>query len=471
MGRTSGIITIDDRQGLRDAVARGDRAPFGWKPALVLVCISLVDRIETSVVAGVLPLLQEEWGFSDTFGGAIPTAAAIAGILVVLPAGYLADRVHRTRLLAIVVATWSVVIMVSGLAVSFAMFFATRVVLGAADSLDGPAASSVLADYYPPASRGKVFGYHRLSAFVGGGLGVLLGGVLGQLFGWRAAFVFMVVPGLVVAWATWRLAEPRRGQMDEIMAGLRGAGADGDEEPLDPDGVALAGDADVVVAQPLASGPRALLSQLRTLMRVRTVSHVYVGVMALFTGISGIFFWLPSYYQRTHDLNEGTAAALAAVLTLVATISGTVVGGSIGDRWHGTRPGGRIVLSGAGLLSGSFALAASFAMPGLGLQLVLLGAGMILMSLAIPNLSAAVADVLPATQRGIGFGLFGLLSAVGGAIGPLAVGATSDLIGSLAGAFYVLVVPIIIGSLAVLRCRSSFDADVAAVLDAAQRPE
>jgi MFS family permease len=411
------------------------------------------------VVPGVLPLLQEEWGFGDTAGGAIPTAGAIAGILVALPAGYLADRVNRTRLLGWVVASWSLVIALSGLAVSFGMFFATRVVLGAADSLDGPSASSVLADYYPPSSRGKVFGYHRLSAFVGGGLGVLLGGLVGGIFGWRAAFFFMIIPGLLVAWLTARLAEPPRGLMDRLVADIGGPLA-AEDEPLVP-----------AELPPLSrdGGWRARATELRDLLGVKTVFHVYVGITALFIGLAGIFFWLPSYYERTYDLAEEGAAALAAVLALVATIIGTVVGGTVGDRWHGSRPGGRIVLAGGGLLAGSAVMPAAFLVDALWLHVVVLFPVLIAMSLAIPNLSAAVADVLPAHQRGIGFGLFSFLTAIGAAIGPLAVGAASDAIGSLETAFLVLVAPIVVGSVVVLGARQAFDSDVAAVLDAARR--
>lgn len=452
-----------DRARLREAIATGRSTPFGWTPAMILVAVSLVDRIETSVVAGVLPLLQDEWGFSDTAGGAIPTAGGIAGILVAIPAGYLADRVDRTRLLGIVVASWSLVIAMSGLAVSFAMFFATRIVLGAADSLDGPSAASVLSDYYPPSSRGKVLGYHRLSSFVGGGIGVVLGGVIGEAFGWRAAFLFMIVPGLFVAWLIFRLPEPPRGQMEVVVAELAREGVIVEEEaeetvPADAEGGEI-----------FAGGVRNLGRELRKLLEVKTVFHVYVGITVLFIGLGGIVFWLPSYYERTFDVSEATASAIAAGVALVATLAGTVVGGMVGDRWHGVRRGGRIILAGGGLLIGSFILPLSFLRDSMGQQLILLVPSLFFMSLAIPNLSAAVADVLPAAKRGIGFGLFSFLTAIGGSIGPLAVGWTSDLVGSLGRAFLVLTVPVVIGSLVVLGARDSIDDDVEAVLEDARR--
>lgn len=454
-------VDIRDETAVHDALRSGNRLPAGWGPGLILILVALVDRIETSVVAGVLPLLQDEWGFSDTAGGAIPTAVAIAGMLVVVPAGYLADRVNRTRLIAVVVASWSVIIAAGGLATSFAVFFASRVVLGAADSMEGTSASSLLADYYPPSSRGKVLGFHRMAAFVGGGLGVLLGGVIGEAFGWRAAFFFMIIPGLVVAYLVTTIVEAPRGQMDRIVARLREEGVDtGEEEPVP---VPVVDDASAVAE----AGWAGLKRQLRAIVAIRTAMRVNVGITTLFIGLSGIVFWLPSYYERTFDLSEGAAGSVAALVLLVAVLVGTVLGGSLGDRWQGVVVGGRVVLAGGGLLVGALLSPVAFLSSSLAVHVAILIPGATLMAVAIPNLSAATADVLPASMRGIGFGVFGFLTSIGGAIGPLAVGAASDVLGSLDLAFLVLVVPVLVGSVVVLSARDHLDRDVDAVLDGA----
>ena len=80
-------------------------APFGWRPAAVLTAVNLVDGAESAVVIGALPLLQDEWGFSDAWAGAIATAAAVAGLVALLPAGWMADHLRRARVLGLVLAT------------------------------------------------------------------------------------------------------------------------------------------------------------------------------------------------------------------------------------------------------------------------------------------------------------------------------------------------------------------------------
>ena len=458
-------------EGLEDGPAvrmRADElAPFGWAPAMVLAAINVVDRMDANIVAGVLPLLQDEWGFSDTLGGAIPTAALVAGIFVSLPAGYWADRYPRTRLLAIVLATWSVLTFASALAVGFWMFFAIRVVLGAADHVDNPAASSLMADYYPPKARGRAFGIQRMAYYAGGSLGVLVGGILGELFGWRAAFLCMVLPGLAVAGLCWIMREPIRGAIDRFVANQEGQAVSQEEAAgAAATWVAEADDAELDL---LGTGWRSLVSQLRGLMQVRTIFLVYVGLAVVFLGLAGIAYWLPSFFERSHDLGEGAAGGLAALIGLVGTIGGAYLGGHIGDRWHRSRPGGRILLSGLGLLGGSAAMTIAFTIDVLLVRVVLLAVAFLLMSLGVPNLTAAVADVLPAHQRGIGFALLTFLTSAGAAFGPLGVGVASDVTGSLTSAFFVLAIPTFAGSAVVLAARATFDADAERVLAQARQ--
>jgi MFS family permease len=452
---------------LRDRLRADPRLPYGWRPVIVLMLVTLVDRVETSLVAGVLPLLQEEWGFGDTLGGAIPTAAAIAGILVTLPAGYLADRKDRRRLIAVVVAAWSVITMGSAVAVGFGMFFATRVVLGAADSLESPSASSLIADWYPPRTRARAYGLHRMVFFAGGSVGVLLGGLIGELLGWRAAFLAVVVPGALVAWMAHRTPEPPRGGVDRLVAAgvggaaahdLDGASDDAGEPVAAPD----AADEHLAAAAALDGGLGVFREQLREILAVRTLRRVFAGLFALFVGIGGIIYWLPTFFDRVHDTGTGLGGTYTALVGLVGIVGGATLGGSLGDRWHGSRRGARVLLGGGGLVAGSVTLGVALLDLPLPARVPLLALSLLLLSIAIPNLTAAIADVLPADRRGAGFALLQLFLALGSAGGPLAVGAASDAAGSLTTAFAVLVAPMVVGSLVVLRARATFEADMAA---------
>ncbi len=199
-------------------VTAQQEAPFGWAPLVILVAVGIVDAMESRIIGGALQVIIDEFGISDAAAGAIPTAVTIAGAIVTLPAGYLADRYNRTNLMALVVASWAVLLVGTALAMSFAFFFAMRVVLGAADSIDNPASGSLLGDYYPPLTRAKVFGWARLTTYAGGAIGTVYGAIVADLYGWRWAYALMVIPGVVCAWLCWRMREPVRGFIDQITA-------------------------------------------------------------------------------------------------------------------------------------------------------------------------------------------------------------------------------------------------------------
>ena len=424
-----------------------NRRAIEWRPATVLVSVNLIDGVSENIVPGVLPFLQDEWGFGDTLGGAIPTAAALVGIVVLLPAGWMADHLRRTRLLAVVVGTWAVVTTASALATAFWVFFLTRLVLGAATHVDNPSASSLLADYYPPRVRGRVFGYQRVANTIGAALGILVGGVLGQWLGWRAPFLIMVVPGVLVAAACLSLRDPERGESERFVA-----------EDLHPPADTIL---ELDAADPPRLRPREYLGEVRAVLRIPTVRVLYLGLAVTFVGLNSIVFWLPSFLERTYALGEGAAAAITGGVGLAAALGGSVVGGVVGDRRAAVARAERITLVSTSLFVGGVGVIIALALRGLALQMVLaLGAAFCIL-VAVPNFAAAAAEVLPPRRRGTGFAIFTFVLVAGGALGPLLVGALSDATGSLRLALIAAAVPAVPGSLLVARARHTIDADAA----------
>jgi MFS family permease len=116
-------------------------------------------------------------------------------------------------------------------------------------------------------------------------------------------------------------------------------------------------------------------------------------------------------------------------------------------------------------------LAIALSMDSIGALTALVLLACSLMSIAIPNMMACVADVVPAVSRGLGFAVLQLLITAGGAFGSLIVGIASDRLGSLLSGMYLLVIPMVVGGLLTLGARASFERDARRVLeDAAHRP-
>ncbi|GLW06894.1 MFS transporter [Microtetraspora sp. NBRC 13810] len=421
--------------------------PYGWAPLAVLFIVGLVDRIENNLLSGVLPLLKAEWGFSDTAAGSIPTAAALAAAIVSLPAGYLADRHNRTRIITVVVFCWAIATLGSGLATGFAIFYLTRVFLAAAENIDNPASGSLLADYYPPATRAQAYGLTRITTYLGG-IGTVIGGVIGEAYGWRTAFLVMVIPGLLTAWICWRLREPSRGELDRIIAG-----------------------ATPTTTRPAAQQTRPhipFIRQAGQVLRIPTLLMVSIGLMLLTFGLTGVYYWLPSLMVRDFGLGAGTAGTISGTISIVGVLAGTLIGARLGRHLHGIRKGGRLLVGGTGIATGSLVLGGALLAGDVTTFVLLTGLSSILMSTAIPNLTASLADVVDATSRGLAFAVLQLLMTLGTAFGPLVVGIASDASGSLLTAMYVLIVPMFLGGVLTLTARASFERDSARVLETAR---
>jgi len=92
---------------------------YGRRPARLLAAVGFIDAVDRGILPGVLTQVQDDLGFSDTQAGLLGTAFVLTGFLVVLPAGYLADRYARTKIIAVVLASWGLISGLNALVRSF----------------------------------------------------------------------------------------------------------------------------------------------------------------------------------------------------------------------------------------------------------------------------------------------------------------------------------------------------------------
>jgi MFS family permease len=151
----------------------------------VLGLVVLVDEIDKSIVRGLIDPLEAHFGVGDFAIGVLLSMQLLFNGIITVPAGYLADRWHRTKAIGTTVVVWSGLSAAGAGATSFGMLVGLRSLLGFGQAVSEPSAASLLGDYYPPERRGKAFSIQMVMLFVGTGVGVALGGALGLAFWWR----------------------------------------------------------------------------------------------------------------------------------------------------------------------------------------------------------------------------------------------------------------------------------------------
>ncbi|MBA2625546.1 MAG: MFS transporter [Acidimicrobiia bacterium] len=424
-------------------------ARVSWWPMAVLALVNLVDQVDMAILRGVLPILEDEWSLSDLQLGLLGFAFIFVNALATVPAGWVADHTRRNRLIGWTLVSWSALITLSATAVNYVNLLGARAVMGIGQAVDDPASTSLLGDYYPARLRARAFSLTQVALFVGGGIGLALGGFVGSTLGWRWAFALVGMPGSIVAVLAFRLREPVRGEADRAL---------GVEPPPAPPDLSL---------KDFAGRARTeLWAEVKVIFGIRTMRYILVGVAALLFTVSGIGYWLAVYHERYSGMSVGEATAFTAVVLGVGGGIGTILGGVLSDRLHGSIDGGRILLVVWSSIACTVLFLGSFAIGNVPVRLGMQFVGVLAAAGAVPGLRASMLDVVPAESRGVGASAFALTSSIfGSALAPPLVGLLSDLT-SLVGAFYIVFPPVIVGLLFLLRARRTVEADAAALISA-----
>ncbi len=172
---------------------------YAWLVFALTFGLLISDYMSRQVLNAVFPLLKNEWLLSDSQLGLLSGIVALMVGLLTLPLSLMADRFGRVKSLAIMAALWSLATLGCALAENYEQMFIARFMVGVGEAAYGSVGVAVVVAVFPREMRATL-----ASAFMAGGvfgsfLGVALGGVLAQHFGWRWAFGGIALFGLILA--------------------------------------------------------------------------------------------------------------------------------------------------------------------------------------------------------------------------------------------------------------------------------
>ena len=179
-----------------------------------LTTLNALNYLDRYVSAATLPLILTDLAISDAQGGLLQSLFIVAYALACGPAGWLGDAGKRLHLVAGGVFVWSVATVASGLAPTYGWLLIARAVIGIGEASYAVVTPSLLSDCYPAERRARVLGIFYAAIPIGSALGYIVGGLIGEAHGWRAAFFVAGAPGAALAFLLLFLTEPARGAQD-----------------------------------------------------------------------------------------------------------------------------------------------------------------------------------------------------------------------------------------------------------------
>ncbi|HEX2789680.1 MAG TPA: MFS transporter [Steroidobacteraceae bacterium] len=264
----------------------------------IAYALNIADRFSISTL---LEPIRQELKLSDS-GIAFLTGVALAlfYVTVGIPVAAFADRTNRRNILAIALAIWSGMTALCGLAQNYAQLLLARFGVGIGEAGGTPPSTSILADNFPPERRPMALTIFALGACLGAWLGSSVAGGVAERGGWRAAFLVLGIPGLLVALLVWlTVREPRRGQLDAPSSDLT---------------------------------PSTLRATLRFLATQRSAVHLILGGSVATFWSWGLMWWTPTFLQRSHHLTVAQAGELLGPMHLIAGTAGTLLAGWLMSR-------------------------------------------------------------------------------------------------------------------------------------------
>src|SRR5437867_4787886 len=176
----------------------------------LLTLVNLLNYLDRNVVYAVFEPIKRDLHLSDAQLGWIGSAYIVVLSLAALPLGVIGDLRSRRSVITWGVAIWSGATALGGVVNRFWELFACRALVGVGEAGYGPASQAIIAQYYKGRRRAFAIGIYSGGMALGGVLGIWIGGVIAERYGWRWAFIWMGFPGLVLALLASRLREVDR---------------------------------------------------------------------------------------------------------------------------------------------------------------------------------------------------------------------------------------------------------------------
>ena len=268
----------------------------------IALCVMIFNNLDRTILGILVEPIKRDLQLSDgQMGLLMGMAFTLVYTITSLPVARWAEVGARRSIVALGLLAWSSFTAATATAQTFAQMFWLRMGVGLGESAGTAPTVSLLSDYAPPTRRGRSLSVVSIGAVVGMGLGMVMGGWINELWGWRMAFVAAGAPGVLLAiLVRFTVREPPRGAPE---------------------------------AAPRSADRGSFAATVRYLFGLRTYRFILLAnAFALFSAM-GRNLWEPTFIIRIYDMGTASAGLWYFLTSPVPSMLGIFLGGLLADRY------------------------------------------------------------------------------------------------------------------------------------------
>ena len=293
-----------------------------WYGVVILTLAYVLSFLDRQLLSLVVTDIKTDLELTDSQMSIIlGFAFALFYTTMGIPIGRLADKKSRKTIIAIGISFWCLMTAVTGIIKTYLQLFIARVGVGVGEATLSPSALSMISDYFPKEKRGTAMGFFNMGVSVGSGIALILGGqivayfadfppiilpIVGQIYEWQALFIFIGIPGLLVALLMTTVKEPsRKGKMKILTK---------------------SGDTSEEIS----------IKETIRFIYERKEAYGWLFLSMACSVLMGYAFlsWLPTMYMRAYDVSISTITLWLGVAFLLGGPFGAIMSGWLGDKLY-----------------------------------------------------------------------------------------------------------------------------------------
>jgi MFS family permease len=385
----------------------------------LLYFFNYIDRV---IVTSLFPFIQKEWGLTDTQCGLLVSVVYWSIVVLTFPASLFVDRWSRKKTIAIMALIWSVATGVCAFVRSFPQLIIARMGIGIGEAGFAPGGTAMLSSLFPAEKRSRMMGFWNVSIPIGSAVGIALGGIVAEQWGWRHAFGLVALPGMLVAILFFFIKDYKTVDLVKTDASAKQVKMSNRD-----------------IVREFLKSPSLILTNLGF------IGCIFVN--------NAILTWLPTYFHRTENIPMSQAGMKTGLIMILAII-GLPLGGWLADVWFKKRVSARLLFPGiTTAINAIVVFIAFFFLEGKSQYMMLLVMGAVASAFA-PAAITVTQEVIHPGLRATSYAVCVIIqNLLGAAMAPIVIGVISDAYGIKAA---LSVLPIFLVASAVLFFAGSF---------------